>query len=445
MRLKICLFFLTFFALNINAQLPTNTLVGYHENWYNIKLSEIHDNYNVICLSFATATGGTTSNMNYNLPAGYTGTYAQRKAEFINDIDNLHLDGKRVILSIGGASSPVALTNDAEKNQFISTINAILAEYNYKFDGIDLDFETTSLNFGSSWTISSPAAGQIRVIDAVKSIMSNYQTQTGKKMLLLMAPEVIYVQGGLSTWGVNNANGGAYLPIIDGLRNELDLLSVQLYNTGGASGGAYAWNGSIYYDATPEFPLAMTETLIKGFTCVGGKGVFNGLPASKLTFALPASSSSSAAGSGYLSTTDVCNAAKYFKGEIAKPIGYNYTMSTSYPDFRGLMTWSINEDSYTTSGVYSFADNYLCAFPENITSATSVATASGVMFPNPFIEQFSWSGKDVNCKVYDGKGSIVFQGELTSGKTIGENWKKGVYYTEVIDQGVIQHFKIVKM
>ncbi len=445
MRFKIPLLILTFFTLKLSAQLPTNTLVGYHENWYNIKLSEIHENYNVVCLAFAVAQGGSTSDMKYDIPAGYSGTATQKKNEFMDDIDALHAEGKRVILSIGGATSPISLTNNTERDEFVTTINAILAEYNYKMDGIDLDFEGASLSFGSSWTISSPAAGQTRVVDAVKSIMSNYLTQTGKKMLLLMAPEVLYVQGGLSSWGVTNANGGAYLPIIDGLRNELDLLSTQLYNTGGSAGGTFAWDGSIYYDATPEFPLAMTETLIKGFTCVGGKGIFAGLPASKLTFALPASTANNAAGTGYLSTTDVCNAAKYFKGEIAKPGGYSYTMSTTYPGLKGLMTWSINEDSYATSGVYSFADNYSCAFPLNVTSTQTVDEAHGVGYPNPFVNQFTWSGKATNAKVYDNKGAVVFNGVLNESQKLGENWNAGVYFIQVLNKDDVQHIKMVKI
>jgi chitinase len=445
MKFKIPLLILTFFALNLSAQLPTNTLVGYHENWYNIKLSKIHENYNVVCLAFAVAQNGSTSDMKYDIPAGYTGSVTQKKNEFMADIDALHVEGKRVILSIGGATSPISLTNDTERDEFIATINGILAEYSYKMDGIDLDFEGSSLSFGSTWTINSPAAGQTRVVDAVKSIMSNYKIQTGKKMLLLMAPEVLYVQGGLSSWGVSNANGGAYLPIIDGLRNELDLLSVQLYNTGGANGGAFAWNGSIYYDGTPEFPLAMTETLIKGFTCVGGKGTFTGLPASKLTFAFPASTANNAAGTGYLGTTDVCNTAKYFKGEITKPGGYNYTMSTSYPDLRGLMTWSINEDSYATSGVYSFADNYPCAFPLNITSVLTVDEAIGVGYPNPFIDVFRWSGAAVNCIIHDNKGAVVYNGKLNESQAVGENWKAGVYFIQILDQEVVQHIKMIKI
>jgi chitinase len=354
------------------AQLPDKVLVGYHENWRTMKLSEIHPNYNVIQLAFALPKSGSTCDMFYTLPAGYSSI-----SQMITDIDALHAQGKKVLLSIGGATAYIMLNNSAERDIFINSINNILASFQYKIDGIDLDLEKhmntgqNSMAFGS-WTMSSPAVGQTNMVNAVKAIMTNYQTQTGKKMLLTAAPEAVYLLGGLSSWQVANANGGAFLPILEGLRNEMDLLHMQLYNAGGASGGIVAWNGSIYYDnGGIDFALALNESIIKGFTMLSGKGSFSGWPASKLAFGLPASSGPTAAGTGYVTPTNVCNAARYFKGEIAKPSGVNYTMTAAYPTFKGLMTWSINEDSYATDGVYSFAQNFTCAFP--VTAAVPVA------------------------------------------------------------------------
>lgn len=344
----------------VQAQLPNNVLVGYHENWRNLRLTDIHENYNVICLAFALPKNypQVGFDIKYDLPPGYT------KQTFMNDLDILRAQGKKIILSIGGATGPIYLNTNAQRDVFVSSINGILAEYNYKIDGIDLDLEGASFNFPNTWTINSPAAAQQRVIDGVKSIMANYQSATGKKMLLLMAPEVAYIQGGLSTWQVDNINGGAFLPILNGLRNELDLLCMQLYNAGGAGSGVFAWDGKLYYDdGTPDFALAMNETVIKGFTCVRNKGTFNGLTASKLAFGFPASNANTAAGTGYVSPQNVCNAARYFKGEISKPNNINYTVTQAYPELKGLMTWSINEDLRTNSGVWSFALNYPCAFP----------------------------------------------------------------------------------
>ena len=45
-----------------------------------------------------------------------------------------------------------------------------------------------------------------------------------------MAPEFPYVQGGYVAYG---SIWGAYLPIIDGLRSDLNIIHVQYYNNGG--------------------------------------------------------------------------------------------------------------------------------------------------------------------------------------------------------------------
>lgn len=284
----------------------------------------------------------------------------------ITDIDALHAQGKKVLLSIGGATAYIYLNSTTERDAFVSSVSNIMAAYSYKIDGIDLDLEKNintgqnSMAFGSTWTMSAPAAQQTHMINAVKSIMSNYQTQTSKKMLLTAAPEAVYLMGALSSWQITNANGGAFLPILDGLRNEIDCLHMQLYNAGGSSGGIVAWNNTIYYDnGGIEFALAMNESMIKGFTLLSGKGTFASFPASKLAMGFPATSAPNAAGTGYVTPTNVCNAARYFKGEIAKPSGCTYTMSASYPTLKGLMTWSINEDSYAS---YPFAGAYTCAF-----------------------------------------------------------------------------------
>ena len=343
------------------AQLPSNVLVGYHENWRTLKLSQVNSNYNVICLAFALPSSGTSYNMQYSLPAGYTSI-----SQMTTDIDALHAQGKKVLLSIGGATAYIYLNNTTERDAFVTSVNNIMAAYSYKIDGIDLDLEKNintgqnSMAFGSTWTMSAPAAAQTHMINAVKSIMSNYQTQTSKKMLLTAAPEAVYLLGALSSWQIVNANGGAFLPILDGLRTEIDCLHMQLYNAGGSGGGIIAWNGTVYYDdGTIAFALAMNESMIKGFTLLSGKGTFASFPASKLAMGFPATSAPNAAGTGYLTPANVCNAARYFKGEIAKPAGCTYTMTAAYPTLKGLMTWSINEDSYLS---YPFVGAYTCAF-----------------------------------------------------------------------------------
>jgi chitinase len=359
---RIVLFFALFLTASglSNAQLPAKVLVGYHENWNSELLTQAHANYNVINLAFGVPkktgpTGTCMCDMVYTRPPGYA-----TNALFMADIDALHAAGKKVLLSIGGANDPIFLANATDKTTFINSMNAIFATYSNKIDGIDLDLEGASMKNSSSaaWTMSTPLPEQTNLITAIQSIMATYQTNTGKKMLLTMAPEVYYCTGALGSGQIGNW-GGIFLPIIDGLRTELDLLQMQLYN---APGGMVAWNGTIYNEGNPDFTLALNETMIKGFTCLSGKGNFVGLPASKIAFGYPANTA--AAGSGFLSYANICNAVKYFKGTIANPggAGWSYTMTASYPTLRGLMTWDIYLDKYSSAPSYAFATNYTCAF-----------------------------------------------------------------------------------
>ena len=372
----------SFFILGqkvLYAQLPSNVLVGYHENWNTLKLSQAHTNYNVICLAFALPVNAPTIgyDLRYTLPAGYS-TVAQMQA----DIDLLHSQGKVVLLSIGGATGPILLNTAAQQTTFENSINTIFATYGNKIDGIDMDLETSSMGFGTTWTMSAPAAAQTRMVNGIKNVMATYLATNGKKMILTMAPEVIYLTGGLSTWQVANVNGGAFLPILDGLRTELDVIHMQLYNAGGASGGVYAWNGTLYYDnGTMDFALAMNESIIKGFTCVSGKGTFVGIPSSKIAFGFPATSSGSTAGTGYVTPANICAGVKYFKGITGKPAGITYTMSSSYPSMKGLMDWSINEDYTSVNGQWNFANGFTCSFtlPVNFVAFNIHQTTEGVV------------------------------------------------------------------
>ncbi|HSZ71432.1 MAG TPA: glycosyl hydrolase family 18 protein [Cytophagaceae bacterium] len=356
------LFFTLFMERPIYAQLPTNVLVGYHENWGSLKLTQAHPNYNVICLAFALPVNypSVGYDLRYALPPAYS-TVAQMMA----DIDILHSQGKVVLLSIGGATGPIMLNSAAEQTTFENSITNIFTTYGNKIDGLDMDLETSSMAFGSTWTMTSPAAGQTRMVNAIQNVMATYLATNGKKMLLTMAPETIYLMGGLSTYQVANTNGGAFLPILDGLRNDFDLLHMQLYNAGGASGGVIAWNGTIYYDTgNIDFALSMNESVIKGFTCVSGKGTFAGIPSTKVAFGLPATSAASTAGTGYVTPAKICLAVQYFKGTITKAAaGATYTMTAAYPGMKGLMTWSIDEDYTSVNGQWNFANGYTCAFP----------------------------------------------------------------------------------
>ena len=85
------------------------------------------------------------------------------------------------------------------------------------------------MNFGY-WTMNNPAIGQENLVQAIRELQVYYRENTGKRMMLTMAPETVYLVGGLSQWQVNNSNGGAMLPIIQEMKDEIDLLHCQFYN-----------------------------------------------------------------------------------------------------------------------------------------------------------------------------------------------------------------------
>ena len=355
------------------AQIPNPALVGYWHNWSDpgspyIQLNAIDPRYNVVEVSFAVPVAGTDYNMQFS-PDQVS------QATLISQIQAMQGQGKKILISMGGATSPISLDNLNEKNSFISSMISIINTYG--FDGIDIDFEGSSVTV-SGGTIANPTDSKIlNLIDAVKQIMQSYHTSHNKKLLLTMAPETAFVQGGQSSYG---SIWGAYLPVINALRDSLDILQVQLYN----SGSMYGIDGNIYTQGTADFIIAMTDAVIHGFNTAGG--FFNGLPPGKVAIGLP--SCSLAAGGGYTDTAVVKDAIDYLRGTGPRPGNYTLSLSGGYPTLRGMMTWSVNWDAVSTcNGAYSYATNYQrifstpvvcnpCPKPTNLIATTITASAA---------------------------------------------------------------------
>lgn len=328
------------------SQTPNPALIGYWQNWNDfqcpyIPLTQIDTSYNVIPVAFAVPASGTTYNMTFT-PDGIT------QLAFKKQIDTMHMRGKKVIISIGGANDPVSLPDTNKRNTFISSMMTIINYYG--FDGIDIDLEGTSLSV-SGGTIANPVDAKIiNLIYAIRKIMDNYRTQFGKKMVLTMAPETAYVQGGMSAYA---GIWGAYLPVIHALRDSIEILHVQLYN----SGSMYGIDGNIYFQGTVDFILSQTEAVIQGFNTAGG--FFTGLRADQIAVGLPACSN--AAGGGYMNPDSVKSAIQYLRGLGPKPA--RYTKVGTYAGLRGMMDWSINWDAVASCGArYEYANNFNSIF-----------------------------------------------------------------------------------
>jgi len=327
----------------ICASAQTHDLIGYWQNWNDgnapyMELSEVDARYSIIEVAFAEPAAGTTYDMVF-APA------ETDAATFIADVATLQDAGRNVLISIGGANATVQLNTAEERDQFVSSMLQIMDTYG--FDGMDLDLEGTSVNI-SGGTIGVPSDAKIiNLIAAVHSIADAFETEHGRRMLLTMAPETAYVQGGQSAFG---GIWGAYLPIIQALRDRLDILQVQFYN----SGSMFGLDGGIYEQGTADFIVSQTEVLLQGFTTAGG--FFEPLPAEKVAIGLPACPS--AAGGGYTDPDVVAAAVAYLRGTGPQP--GSYTRISTYPTLRGLMTWSINWDAVSSCNASSteFAQSY---------------------------------------------------------------------------------------
>jgi|GEM_PF-301752 len=343
-------------------------LLGYWQNWDDpaspyIQLDQVDPKYNNVIVAFATPVTGTTYQIDFT-------PYNVSQATFISQIQTLQSQGRKVLISIGGEGPVVSLTNAAQKATFISTVETILNTYG--FDGVDIDFEGASLSV-SGGTIAAPTdAAEINLIAALKQIMQDYRAAHNKKMLLTMAPEAADVQGGMSAYG---GIWGSYLPVINGLKDSLDVLQVQLYNTG----SMYGIDGGVYTEGTADFIVAETEAAIKGFSTAGG--LYGGLPANKVAVGLP--TCAGAAGGGFTDTATVHAAMNYLLGKGPKPGSYTLQQPGGYPTLEGMMGWSINYDKICSND--SYATNFQNIF--STTTPVSETPYGGTPWPIPGIVQ----------------------------------------------------------
>lgn len=299
--------------------LPRHALVGYWHNFANpsgatFPISQVSNDFDVIVVAFGDDAGN--GNVSFTVDPG-----AGSEAQFIADVAAARSRGKKVVLSLGGQNGTVTLNNSTQVANFVDSMEDLIRYYG--FDGVDIDLE-------SGAGVSHGAAVQTNLVTAIKQL----NTRIGPSFYLSMAPEHPYVQGGFAAY---SGIWGAYLPIIDGLRQELDLIHVQYYNNG-ALYSPYSQNGLA--EGSVDMLVGASLMLIEGFRTNNNTGVvFNGLRPDQVAFGLPSGPSS--ANSGQASSATIANALNCLTrlqscGTI-RP-------QQAYPTFRGVMTWSINWD-----------------------------------------------------------------------------------------------------
>jgi len=306
----------------------SHKLVGYWHNFVNgsgcpIRLADISPQWDVIDIAFADNDRNSNGTVHFNLYAGdiHSSCAALDAQQFKADVAALRAQGKKIVLSLGGAEGNITLNTDADEMNFVSSLTAIIQTWG--FDGLDVDLESGS-------NLLHGTQIQNRLGRALLQIEQNI----GGDMYLTMAPEHPYVQGGYIAY---SGIWGAYIPVIDATRHTLDLLHVQLYNNGGLA-SPYATGTSPA--GSVDMMVASARMLLEGFELANGE-MFTPLRADQVALGLP--SGPQAAGSGQATNQAIFDALDC----ITKGVSCNsFDAGANYPAFSGVMTWSINWDKH---------------------------------------------------------------------------------------------------
>jgi chitinase len=336
--------------------LPRHALIGYlHAGFANgsgyLRMADVPADWDIIDLAFGEPTSATSGDIRFTLCPATECPGVETEEQFIAAIKAKRAAGKKVLLSIGGANGQVQLTTTAARDTFVSSVSAIIDRYG--LDGVDIDFEghSLSLNTGDTDFRNPTTPVIVNLIAAIRSLKARY----GAGFVLTMAPETFFVQlgyqyYGAGPWGGQDPRAGSYLPVIYALRNDLTILHVQDYNSGSIMG----LDNQYHSMGAPDFHIAMTDMLLAGFPVAGNTAnLFPALREDQVAFGAPSSVS---AGNGYVAPAAVQQAV----GCLVKgaDCGSYTPRSGTNPNFRGLMTWSINWDRFygwefqNTNGAY---------------------------------------------------------------------------------------------
>ncbi|TDF35666.1 chitinase [Alteromonadaceae bacterium M269] len=305
----------------------THRLIGYWHNFVNgsgcpTRLGDISSDWDVIDIAFADNDVTSNGTVHFNLFDG-TGSSCPGidPDQFKQDIAALQAQGKVVVLSLGGAEGTITLNTDSDQANFVSSLTSIINEWG--FDGLDIDLESGS-------NLLHGTQIQARLPGAIKQIEQNI----GGNMYLTMAPEHPYVQGGIIVY---SGIWGAYIPVIDGLRDTLDLLHVQLYNNSGLSN---PYSTQPAPEGSVDMMVASARMLLEGFTLANGEQ-FAPLRDDQVAFGLPSGPGS--ANSGQAPSQNIIDALDCMT--IGTGCG-SIVPNGLHPNFGGVMTWSINWDRH---------------------------------------------------------------------------------------------------
>ncbi|WP_443043095.1 chitinase [Streptomyces sp. NBC_00370] len=278
------------------AAVPAHAVTGYWQNFNNgaavQTLADVQDQYDIVAVAFAEATGNP-GEVTFNLDSAGLGGYSVD--QFKADVAAKQAAGKSVVISIGGETGTVSVNDSASADAFANSVYGLMQEYG--FDGVDIDLEN-----GLNSTYMTQA-------------LESLAAKAGSGLVLTMAPQTIDMQ----------STSGEYFKTALAVKDILTVVNMQYYNSGSMLG----CDGNVYSQGSVDFLTALACIQLEG-----------GLDPSQVGIGVPASPSG--AGSGYVEPS-VVNAALdcLTKGTNCG----SFKPSTTYPGLRGAMTWSTNWDA----------------------------------------------------------------------------------------------------
>lgn len=324
-------------------------LTGYWHNWNGtagwLYLREVPAEYDIVNLAFAVPHVDGSGRMVFTPDSRYT------EAAFLEDIRFLQRRGTRVLLSLGGGNHPIELHTEAQRRAFVDSVLDLCRQY--RLNGIDLNLEGSSIVLDAGdRDFKNPTTPKIRnMISAVREI----RRRSPGGFLITAAPETRPVTGGFGDYGTD---AGGWLPLLHHLRDELDLVHVQLYNSGTQFAlirGDRSEEVRIVAQGTPEFTWGVAEMLILGFPVDRNRPQwFPGLGAENVSLGYPATPNA-APGGGYIPAQELRGVIGHLMtGRGGSRSGHPLRRPGGHPALGGVMTWSINWDATRDGGTTPF-------------------------------------------------------------------------------------------
>ncbi|GGH08309.1 glycosyl hydrolase family 18 protein [Silvibacterium dinghuense] len=304
-----------------NDEPGTHRLIGYWTGSQDFRLRDISPQWDIIIEAFATPDHtAPEGSLRFAPPRGYTAE------ELKADIAFMQSKGKKVMISLGGGGQFFSASTPESQAVFVASVTDIVTKYG--FDGVDIDFESPSLNLDANdRDFRHPTTPSVvHLIDGLRQLREHF----GPHFMISLVPEGTQIPGGAPAYG---GQFGSYLPLAYGLRDILSFVDVQDYNTPPLQG----LDGEVYQAATTDYHAAMTELLLHGFA-VGGdpNELFPGMPAEKVAVGFL---------TGYEGPETMHHGIDYLvTGKKPADATYPLVNPAGYPGLLGAMYWTLDDD-----------------------------------------------------------------------------------------------------